>query len=202
MEALVFLAIAFPLVIIIGFIQMARADAEKAKREKTYREMQDGYIKENDVPDKIKIESGINRVLVDEDEELLYLSNSETEGRYEPFVIISFSAVLGSETIVDGKSETKVYGGIGRAVVGGMLAGGAGAIVGAATGKSVSEDKITSYKVQLYLDDMEEPLFVFNLINSSIAVDKNSAEYRNAVEFSNRLNAIVRIIINRNGAES
>ena len=196
----IFLAICFGLFVVGGIITGFREDAKKTREEESYRDIQDSYIIDNNISVTTKIESGINRVLVDEIGGQIYISNSDTKELNEPFVIIPFSAIIGSETLIDGKTETKVSGGLGRAVVGGVLAGGAGAIVVAATGKSVSQDKITSFKTQIYLDDISDPLFVFNLINSTIAVEKNSAEYRKAMEFSNRLNAIIRVIVNRNEA--
>lgn len=49
--------------------------------------------------------------------------------------------------------KTKSKGGVGRAVAGGLMFGGVGAIVGANTAKHVTEDKLTGTTINLYLKD-------------------------------------------------
>lgn len=71
--------------------------------------------------------------------------------------IIDFSDLIGDEIVVD----NEVVGGISRAVVGGVLAGGAGAIVGAMTAKK----HIMSYKVVIYKRDLGNPKTEMQLIS-------------------------------------
>lgn len=101
---------------------------------------------------------------------------------------IPFSKITGCEILED----SAVTGGIGRAVAGGILAGGVGAIVGATTKKK----EISSYKIIIYMSDINRPKIVLNLITSKMKID--SLYYKDAVRFANDVNASVKSIISKN----
>ena len=105
--------------------------------------------------------------------------------------IIDFSDLIGDEIVVD----NEVVGGISRAVVGGVLAGGAGAIVGAMTAKK----HIMSYKVVIYKRDLGNPKTEMQLISKKTT--SKDKYYLNAVEFSNNISATIKAIINMNSYE-
>ena len=105
--------------------------------------------------------------------------------------IIDFSDLIGDEIVVD----NEVVGGISRAVVGGVLAGGAGAIVGAMTAKK----HIMSYKVVIYKRDLDNPKTEMQLISKKTT--SKDKYYLNAVEFSNNISATIKAIINMNSYE-
>lgn len=82
---------------------------------------------------------GSGFIFIDTEHQYFYLSNSK-KSKFEP-TIFKFSEIdnyeikiVGQKTITKSKSK----GGIGRAVVGGALFGGVGAIVGASTAKKES----------------------------------------------------------------
>lgn len=100
--------------------------------------------------------------------------------------IIGFSDLIGAEIVID----SQVTGGVGRAVVGGVLAGGAGAVVGAMTAKK----HIMSYKIVIYQKNLSNPKIEIPLIwEKKSCKDK---DYLKAVEFSDNINATIRAIIN------
>ena len=76
---------------------------------------------------------GMNAITIDDNNKLFVFGKAE---RVNSLVIYSFSDVLEYEIKeYGGKTVTKKKKGIGRAVIGGALAGPAGAIIGSATAK-------------------------------------------------------------------
>lgn len=66
--------------------------------------------------------------------------------------IYDYDHISTFELLEDG--ETVTSGGLGRALAGGVLFGGAGAIVGGVTGKKKGKDRINSLKIKLSLKDV------------------------------------------------
>lgn len=137
-----------------------------------------------------------NVFVLDESQSNTYISNSILAGSSQVFLQIPFSKIIGFETLIDNQVETKTTGALSRALVGGMLAGGAGAIVGAASAKTVSTDKIQSYKAVLYLNDLSNPRLEFNLLDAP--VQKTDYTYTEARKFAESVNASVKAILARN----
>lgn len=71
--------------------------------------------------------------------------------------------ILEFEVLEGGFSIAK--GGLGRAVVGGLLLGGTGAVVGAVTGGKKSKDVVTSLQLKLTLNDPETPVRLIDFIS-------------------------------------
>ena len=80
-------------------------------------------------------------------------------------------------------------GGVGRAVVGGILAGGIGAVVGSVTAKK----HITSYKILIFTSDIINPCITLVLINSKTKT--NSTNYTKARTFAQNVYASITSII-------
>lgn len=87
-------------------------------------------------------------------------------------------------------------GGVGRAIVGGALAGGAGAIVGANT--RASKNMIYNLQIRIITSNINNSLYTINIINNSTGVDVNSYEYKNGSLFANEVYATIISIINQN----
>lgn len=88
------------------------------------------------------------------------------------FKSISFEDIIGCELLED--NETIQKGGVGRAVVGGILAGGVGAIVGATTRKT--QGVVNSLKVKLVLNNILNPYFEINIITTQTS--RNDEKYQ------------------------
>lgn len=63
----------------------------------------------------------------------------------------------------DTKYESKKNGAISRAVVGGAIAGGSGAVIGAMTAKDQVSEKKGNYLITIYLNDIDIPQITLNL---------------------------------------
>ena len=118
------------------------------------------------------------------------------EIKQEPKIdIIKFENIIDCEIIED--ASTIMKGGVGRAIVGGTLAGGIGAIVGASTRKS--NNVTNSLQIRIITNDLYNSLCMLKLISSE--TKKDSLEYQNAMEFANNVYATLNSIISNNQKE-
>ena len=85
--------------------------------------------------------------------------------------------------------DSEVAGGIGRAIVGGALAGEAGAIVGATTAKK----HVSSYKISIIRSNITHPQTSLILIDKQISTQSNN--FKSALEFAQNVYASVMAII-------
>ena len=83
-------------------------------------------------------------------------------------------------------------GGIGRAVIGGVLAGDTGAIVGAST--RPSKGIVNFLKIRIVLEDILEPYAEVNIIFTK--TERCSLEYKNAFQSAQEIYSTIISIIN------
>lgn len=88
--------------------------------------------------------------------------------------IYKYSDILDYELLEDGESIVK--GGLGRAVVGGALFGGVGAVVGGVTGKKKSKEICKSLKIKVTLNDVNNPVAYISFIATEFK--KSSLTYQ------------------------
>ena len=98
--------------------------------------------------------------------------------------IYDFCKIKSYEYIEDSKSVVKGGNGIGRAIVGGMLFGGAGAIVGALTAKEqLPDEKVSSMSVLVAIEDNDDiSIHRITLIESFLPFSKKSEKYAEVFE--------------------
>lgn len=106
--------------------------------------------------------------------------------------ILNFTDIIKCEIVED--SNTIIKGGVGRAVVGGAIAGGVGAVVGANTRKS--KNVTNSLQIRIVTKDINKSLYIINLISKE--TQKDSTEYQGAINFANNVYATITAIINAN----
>lgn len=82
--------------------------------------------------------------------------------------VIPFSDIIGVELIEDGSiiSKKSTVRTIGGAIVGGVLAGGAGTIVGGLSGNSSNKNKVSSLSVKILLRNIDNPSIVITCFDS------------------------------------
>lgn len=83
--------------------------------------------------------------------------------------IYKYEDIVDFELLEDGSSITK--GGLGRAVAGGLLFGGIGAIVGGVTGGKKSKTICNSLKIKITVNNMTNPTVYISLINTKTKTD-------------------------------
>jgi len=93
---------------------------------------------------------------------------------------------MGCESFINNETS----GGIGRAIIGGMIAGSAGAVIGSATAKK----SIKSLNLVVYYCDIENPQFIFNILKPNIHV--NHENKLKTIDFTQKVNASIKALIN------
>ncbi|GAK09594.1 SHOCT domain-containing protein [Geomicrobium sp. JCM 19038] len=94
------------------------------------------------------------------------LSNGQLDRIYDYEDIVNF------ELLEDGNSVAS--GGLGRALVGGALFGGTGAIVGGITGKKTTKAICSTLKIKVTMNNMSEPVIYINFIETKTKKDSSS----------------------------
>ena len=169
------------LLIIAGAIGIARNNArESEKKAQDDAIIEEKIHKDIDYCFKSTAGSVLTRYIVDNVNKKIYISNTSPV-----LTSIPFSEIIGCDILTD----SEVTGGVGRAVVGGVLAGSAGAVVGATTAKK----KITSYSIIIYKNTVDAPSETLSLINSETKT--SDLDYKEAVKFSHNVSASIRAII-------
>lgn len=111
--------------------------------------------------------------------------------------IYSFADIVDYELIEDGSSVAK--GGLGRAVVGGAVFGGVGAIVGGVTGKRKSSSVCEVLELKITLCNMNAPTAYIKFIETS--TKKSGPIYKMSFDAAQKCLALFRLMCDK-AAES
>jgi hypothetical protein len=128
---------------------------------------------------------------IDSDHKKIALSDSFNFS----IVVIAFKDILECKLVED--NSTIMEGGVGRAVVGGFLAGGAGAIVGAST--RGSKNVVSSMQLQIITNNVSDSFKKLDIITKEIPRD--SIAYQKATEFAQKAYASLTSIIKQENPE-
>ena len=81
-------------------------------------------------------------------------------GHWEGVAVFTAREIISCEVFIDGQSDSRTNRGsqLGGAVVGGLLLGGAGAIIGGLSGSKRTTKKISSVELRITVDDSNNPL--------------------------------------------
>lgn len=107
--------------------------------------------------------------------------------------IYDYNDIVNYELIEDGNSVSK--GGIGRAIVGGVLFGGVGAIVGGSTGHK-HKQTCTKLQIKITLNNINNPVEYITLIKSE--TKKSSLLYKTSINIVQEILSILEIICESN----
>lgn len=110
---------------------------------------------------------------VDEKQEMFRLS-----GIMNLANIYNLSSISSYELVENGSAISS--GGLGRAALGAVTFGGAGAIVGAVTGKKKSKTIVEKLQIKIMLNDLKNPVVYIELLKKP--VKQNSKDYANAIK--------------------
>ena len=105
------------------------------------------------------------------------------KGLLNGLTIYDLDSIRGYEIVENGGSVTS--GGLGRAAVGALTFGGAGAIVGAVTGKKHSTSIVESMQVKILMSDIDNPVLFIDLISSK--TKRTSIIYKIAVKDAEKI---------------
>ena len=106
--------------------------------------------------------------------------------------IYDYNDIISYELLEDGSTISK--GGMGKALAGGLLFGGAGAIVGGVTGKKKIKNICSKLQVKITVNNTERPAEYINLINTE--TKKDGFLYKTAYNTSQEILSMLEIICN------
>ncbi len=95
-----------------------------------------------------------NFIYFDDENKKFAIPKTSITGKIKDIQIYDYDSIIDYELLEDG--NTKEKGGVGRAVVGGALFGGVGAVVGASTGHK-HKKTCSSLQIKITLNDINRP---------------------------------------------
>lgn len=110
-----------------------------------------------------------------------------------PSKIYKYSDILDFELLED-NNTIETNAGIGKAVAGGLLFGGVGAIVGGSTAKRKSKKVVNSIRIKITLNNTQNPVIYIDLLKDQLKTD--SLEFKNITEIAQKLISVLNIIKN------
>ncbi len=198
MEFFCLIAGVFVIILIIVAIVVAYYDVEKnSKKRDEFQKIKEESINDKGIVKSVEYEWSDSLggkyygFIADDVNKNVYISNKLDIDSME---CIPYKKILGFETTSDFHKE----GGVGRAITGGVLAGGAGAVVGAQTAK----EKTQSYKAIIYLDDVSKPKYEMEFLGFLREATYKSPDYVKAVEFTSNVNAVIKAIVANNSIDN
>lgn len=111
--------------------------------------------------------------------------------------VYKISNIIGYKIIEDGVTISK--GGLGRAFVGGVLFGEAGAVVGAITGEKKESKKVTELRIDIEMNDTTTPLVTLSMFTKGLVMSTdNNMMYTYYLESLRKIASTINVFIKRN----
>lgn len=116
---------------------------------------------------------------------------------------LPFSDILETKLIEDELTVTSVSRAsqIGGAIVGGMVAGGIGAIVGGSGATSHTENDVRKIQLELVVDSLDNPVHRVSFMNEDIHIKKYETKYKQQFETASQWYKMFSVILKRNEKE-
>lgn len=111
-------------------------------------------------------------------------------GKRDKSTVYNYSDIVDFELLEDGESISQ--GGLGRALVGGALFGGVGAIVGGVTGKRKNKATCNSLKIKVTLNDINNPVVYITFLNTQ--TKKDGFVYKNLFKEAHECLSVLQLI--------
>lgn len=111
---------------------------------------------------------------------------------------INYKDILESHIIEDGVSVNKTSrtSQIGGALLGGVLAGGVGAIIGGLSGSTTTQKEVKNISLQIIVNDTDNPIKDVNFYNGP-KVNKDTAEYKKPFERVQHWQKLISVLIHQ-----
>lgn len=177
----------FLLLLIISIINYRKKKKSKLNTKKAFEE----NLTQTQFHATKKVGSYIE---LDEEHRLWLIPDGVFGGKKNP-AIHSYSEIVSFELLEDGGSVAS--GGVGRAIAGGLLFGGVGAIVGATTRKSKAV--VNRLQIKITLNNLKNPTQYINLISTPTKTD--SMMYKGSYETAQEILSILSVITNGKNAD-
>jgi hypothetical protein len=87
---------------------------------------------------------------------------------------------------------------INRAIAGGVLFGGIGAVVGGLSGEKIGYAKIYKSTLSIVVNDLNNPIYEIHFLNSKTLIDRDSEMYKDIYYEMNKWHKRISVILKRN----
>jgi hypothetical protein len=121
--------------------------------------------------------------------------------------IVPFNLLVSSEIVVNNTStavtKTSRSSQLGGALVGGILAGGVGAVVGGLSGstRTTTTSQISSLVLKILVDDLEKPNFNVSFQTEPIPYDRDNFSLSRSLDDIEMWHGVLSILIKRNSSQ-
>jgi len=163
---------------------------QSAKKEAENKNSLQDQLKQN----KLKIDKTYDIISVGVNKQVLFDLESNKiailDAAANSIDYVEFNKIIDCEIMED--NTTIMKGGIGRAIVGGVLAGGVGAIVGAGT--RGSSDVVKNLAIRIITNDISNSMVMITLIKSD--TKRDSAFYKNCMASAQGIYSTIVSILN------
>ena len=113
---------------------------------------------------------------------------------YKQYEFLRIEDIISIDVIENG--NTVASGGLGNAIVGGMLFGSIGALVGAVAGNRKNNEICTYLAIKITINDLNNPVETITFIDGS-EVDKTSSTYRNSISNLQKYISFFNVLLER-----
>lgn len=134
----------------------------------------------------------ISKFVEFDDKQKKWLILSAVLGKRDKSKVYNYNDIVDFELLEDG--ETVSQGGLGRALVGGVLFGGVGAVVGGVTGNRKNKGICNSLKIKVTLKDMNNPVVYITFLNSQ--TKKDGFVYKTLFKEAHECLSVLQLICN------
>lgn len=174
--------------IIIAITQKQEKAIEKeiSKRKNTLKELTK-RLKGIKRSQSVMTDNYTKRIIFDSENQMLGTvdanKNLAKKYRFEQIIEVSLLENGNSITTTSRKSQ------LGGALVGGLVAGGVGAVIGGLSGEKKSVEKLESIQLKIIVDDNINPVHIFQF-NEDV-IERNSEEYKKIMVRVNHWHALL-----------
>lgn len=152
--------------------------------------LKDDHKKSNIISTDFKATQKIDNYLAFDEDRKKWATYNE-HGLFKE--VYNYEEIVDFELLEDGSSVAS--GGLGRALVGGILFGGTGAIVGGVTGKKKSKNICETLKLKVTINNIKNPVVYVNFIESTTKKDGNL--YKNKLDIAQQCLSTLQLICDR-----
>lgn len=138
--------------------------------------------------------NGNDTLSIDEkNKRISFISLTTSENR-----VYSYHDILKSEILTDGSSVTSTNRAsqLGGALLGGLLAGGVGALIGGLSGSTTSRDKVKKIELNIIVNDTVNPVYKIAFLDSEFSTYlKDSQEYKDGYNTAYHCHQLIGVLI-------
>lgn len=212
----IYLAISLPLLgiplifaIIIGIIcffnwTTARVKNIEKENAKTRNKLQEKLLISGfNIKDLTYNNLGLEGIVLNKKSNKIALIKIRSNGNFN-LKEINYDDILRVEIVEDGVSVTQTSrrGQIGGALLGGVLAGGVGAIIGGLSSEKRNVDKVKNIQLQIIINNTNQPIQKINFLDSDDYIPKSDDEYKRYYKKAQHWYNSIEVLIHKADKES